>query len=356
MAMVRIWVYDGILASGVAGPIDVFTAANRLSQKGPGQRRRGTSPGVAWSVESLDGAPVRTASGQMVAVDGRIGGHGRADAILVTAPFLADMDAFVAQRDRLEAISVALRRRHKAGSILASYCTGSYLLAEAGLLDGRVATTHWAKAADFARRYPQVALRAHDVLTQQERIVCSGAVTSSLNLAIRLVEMLAGPELATATAKTLLIDTNRISQAPYATLLSDRGHADRLVAQAQQRLEATLEQGFRLSELAAQLAVSERTLNRRFKQAVGEAPLEYLQTLRVEVAKRLLEAGVLPFAAVSQRVGYSDISTFRQLFKRKTGLSPREYQRHFMRQRPPGEADHRSSARGIGLTAEALLA
>jgi transcriptional regulator GlxA family with amidase domain len=96
-------------------------------------------------------------------------------------------------------------------------------------------------------------------------------------------------------------------------------------------MKATLQQGFRLPDLAAHLAVSERTLNRRFKQAVGEPPLGYLQTLRVEVAKRLLERGPIELDAVGRRVGYGDLSTFRQLFKRKTGLSPRDYQRRFAR-------------------------
>ena len=336
--MIRIWVYDGILASGVAGPIDVFAAANALAAK-RAKAERDPFQQIRWRVESLDGQPVRTASGQWVAVDGKIDARKRADAIVVTAPFVADIDAFVARREQLHALSSALRRQHQAGAVLASYCTGNYLLAEAGLLDGRFATTHWAKATDFARRYPRVTLRANEVLTEQDGILCGGAVTSYLNLALRLVERFAGEQLAAMTAKILLIDTNRISQASYATLLDENGHTDRLVARAQRRMEATLQQGFRLSELAAHLAVSERTLNRRFKQAVGDAPLGYLQTLRVEVAKRLLESGGIGLDVVSQRVGYGDLSTFRQLFKRKTGLSPRDYQRRFARSSPLSTAE-----------------
>jgi transcriptional regulator GlxA family with amidase domain len=213
--------------------------------------------------------------------------------------------------------------------LIASYCTGSFLLAEAGILDGRIATTHWANAVDFERRYPKVELRANEILTEQDGILCGGAVTSFQNLALRLVEMFSSAALASTTAKGMLIDANRISQASYATLLDEHGHTDRLVARAQRRMETTVRQRFQLSELAAHLGVSERTLNRRFKQALGQAPLEYLQSLRVEVAKQLLEAGRTGFDAVSERVGYGDPSTFRQLFKRKTGLSPREYQRRF---------------------------
>ena len=330
MPTVRFWVFDGILASGVAGPIDVLHAANALASK-RAAGSRGTSPKFVWRVESLDGRPVRAASGQTIAVDGRIDARNRSDAILATAPFVADMDAFLARRDQMRDLSSALRLQHKAGTLLASYCTGSYLLAEAGLLDHRIATTHWSRTADFSRRYPKVELRSREVLTEQSGILCGGAVTSYLNLAVRLVERLTDSNLAMLVAKTLLIDVNRASQASYATLLDEQGHTDQLVARAQRQMEATLQQRFRMSDLAAHLAVSERTLHRRFKQAVGDTPVGYLQTLRVEIAKRLLESGDVDLEAISERVGYGDPSTFRQLFKHKTELSPREYQRRFAR-------------------------
>jgi transcriptional regulator GlxA family with amidase domain len=258
MPTVRFWVFDGILASGVAGPIDVLHAANSLASKRTAGSRA-TSPKFVWRVESLDGQPVRAASGQSIAVDGCIDARKRSDAILVTAPFVADMDAFLARHDQVRDLSSALRLQHKAGTLLASYCTGSYLLAEAGLLDHRIATTHWSRAADFSRRYPKVELRSREVLTEQSGILCGGAVTSYLNLAVRLVERLTDSKLAMLVAKTLLIDVNRASQASYATLLDDQGHTDQLVVRAQRQMEATLQQRFRMSDLAAHLAVSERT-------------------------------------------------------------------------------------------------
>ena len=192
--MIRIWVYDGVLASGVAGAIDVFHAANSVKLEGS------DGPKLHWRVESLDGQPVRAASGQTIAVDGKIAARGHGDIILLTAPFVGDMEAFIAQRERILAISRALQSRHADGALLAAYCTGSYLLAEAGLLDGRIATTHWNKAADFARRYPRVELRANEVLTEQDGILCGGAVTSCLTLAVRLVEHCLGTARAVKTA------------------------------------------------------------------------------------------------------------------------------------------------------------
>ena len=330
MPLIRIWVYDGILASGVAGSIDVFTAANRVLAERKGDRRTGT-PLLQWRIESLDGKPVQTASGQLVAVDGPINARAAADAIIVTGPFVANIERFFENPDRLKSLFAALRRQHERGALLASYCTGSFILAEAGLLDGGVATTHWAQARAFARRYPDVDLRVSEILTEQNHILCSGAVTTSLNLALRLVEKFAGPEVGAATGRMMLIDTNRVSQSSYASLPDAPVHSDALVARAQRWMEKSLKEGFSLAELARHLAVSERTLNRRFKLATGEAPLHHLQSLRVDVAKRLLATTGLSVDAVSARVGYSDLSTFRRLFRRETGLSPREYQRRFSR-------------------------
>lgn len=329
MPLVRIWVYDGILASSVAGAADVFTAANGISAA-----RRGhdcdKTPLLQWRVESLDGRDVKSASGQIIRVDGPINSRSAADAVIVPGPFVSDVERFLEKTDLVAPLLTALRHQHERGALLASYCTGSFLLAETGLLAGGVATTHWAKDKVFARRYPDVELRISDIIIEQEGIICSGAVTSSLNLALRIVEKFVGSDVAAETGKLMLIDTNRVSQTSYATRPEEH-HSDPLVARAQRWMAKSLQRGFNLGELARHLAVSERTLNRRFKQAIGEPPLQYLQALRVDVAKRLLETRRLPVESISERVGYSDLSTFRRLFKRETGLSPREYRRCFSR-------------------------
>src|ERR1700712_2522975 len=330
MPQIRIWVYDGILASGVAGSIDVFTAANAVLVERNGNRS-GKALLLPWRVEALDAKQVQAASGRVVTVDGPIHARTTADAVIVTGPFIANIERFFDQPEILAPLFAALRGQHERGAALASYCTGSFILAEAGLLDGGVATTHWAQARTFAKRYPEVDLRVSEILTEQNHILCSGAVTTSLNLALRLVEKFAGREVAATTGKMMLIDTNRVSQSSFASLPDQPQHSDPLVARAQRWMEKSLQHGFSLAELAQHLAVSERTLNRRFKLATGEAPLHYLQTLRVDVAKRLLESRGLNVDGGSARVGYGGLSTFRRLFKRETGLSPREYQRRFAR-------------------------
>ncbi|WP_375312711.1 helix-turn-helix domain-containing protein [Bradyrhizobium sp. A5] len=306
---------------------DVFTAANWIAA---GRQKPRKSPPLQWRIESLDGGGIHTASGQLINVDGPISARASSDAVIVPGPFVPDVERFLERKDLVTPLIAALRRQHQRGVLLASYCTGSFLLAEAGLLDGSVATTHWARGKTFERRYPGVDLRINDIITEQENIICSGAVTSALNLALRIVQKLVGAEVAAETGKLMLIDGNRVAQSSYASIQNEP-HSDPLVLRAQRWMEKSLQRGFNLGELARQLAVSERTLNRRFKQTTGKAPLHYLQSLRIDVAKRLLETKDLTMDAVSRRVGYGDLSTFRRLFKRETGLSPREYQRRFSR-------------------------
>lgn len=340
MRHIRLWVYDGIMASAVAGPIDVFTAANALwahSNLAGGR----AEPLFEWRIESPDGKPVHTVSGQVVEVDGAVSAR-TADAVMAFGPFVGGgpahfLQKFDSLKPAIQPLLPALRRQHERGAFIASVCAGGFVLAESGLLDGRVATTHWALVDAFRQRYPSVDLQGNEVLTEQDRLLCAGAVTSYFNLALRLVEKFAGASLAAATAKVLLIDTNRISQASYKTLTvqDQQPHSDQLIARAQHWMENHLQKNFRLADLARHLAVSERTVNRRFKQATGNTPLGYLQSLRIDIAKRLLETTILHVSVISERVGYGDLSTFRRLFKRETGLSPREHQQRFARRPRP---------------------
>jgi transcriptional regulator GlxA family with amidase domain len=299
-----------------------------------GTRRK--QPVFEWRIESVDGRPVRTRSGQIVHVDGRIDARTAADGIFLTAPFVDDIGRFLEERLAiLQPLFAGLRWQHEHGALLGTYCTGTYLLAQAGLLEGRIATTHWSSAKDFQKRYPQVNLSASHILTEEDRIICGGAVTSYLNLALRMVAELTDEELAAATARILLIDTSRDSQLPYASFDVGEGldHSDPLVAKAQRWMRKHFRESIRVPDLAHQFGTSERTLNRRFKAVTGEPPLRYLQSVRIEAAKASLETRWLSVGSVCQQVGYDDVSTFRQLFKREVGLSPHDYQRNFGRRR-----------------------
>jgi transcriptional regulator GlxA family with amidase domain len=327
MAKLTIWIVDRALASAVTGPLDVLTVANSIWAHRTKAKSRAL---FEWRIESVGGTHVRTASGIPLNVDGPIDPDARTDVLLLAGIYAdAGLEQLVKTLFRLQPLLPALRKLHERGTLLAANCTSTFLLAEAGLLDHRPATTSWWLAQAFRQRYPAVDLRPGEVLTEKDRLICSGAVTAYLNLALRLVEKFGGASLARSTARTMLIDTNRLSQAAY-RILSVEGqssHSDEVVSQAQRRIEKRLQEPFSLPDLARDLSVSERTLIRRFNKALGQTPLAYLQSQRIETAKHLLETSALTVDAVCEHIGYADVSSFRRLFRRETGLSPREFQR-----------------------------
>ncbi|WP_239483255.1 helix-turn-helix domain-containing protein [Burkholderia sp. MS455] len=328
MPLIRIWAVEHAIASGVAAPTDILTAANHLAATTSHGR---ASASFRWRVESIGGRPVRAASGQVIPVDGAIDGSSPADAIWLTSPFVADFERLLDRPAALAPLSNALRRQHARGTLIATYCTGAFLLAEASFFSTVALPRRTGRRRRASARYPDVALRASDILTEQDGILCGGAITSYQNLALRVVDKLANARLAASVARLMLIDMNRVSQDSFIDLdrMDHRGHDDAAIARAQRWMEKHLREPFSLARLSDHVAMSERTLHRRFRDAVGAPPLRYLQTLRIEVAKRLLAETKLAIDTVCERVGYADISGFRQLFKRETGISPGEYRRRF---------------------------
>ena len=214
---------------------------------------------------------------------------------------------------------------HAAGSRVATSCTGAFLAAEAGVLDGKQATTHWIAAREFQRRFPRVHLTPERMIVDAGDVISSGGATTFLTLVIYLTERYGGHERAVLAAKVLLVDGNRRSQLPYVAFAPYRDHADELIHALQSFMEKQLRHRISVHDLAAQAAVSNRTLNRRFRAATGETPRRYLQLVRIEQAKRLLETTSTPVDSITAAVGYRDPTGFRRAFLRTTGLSPREY-------------------------------
>jgi transcriptional regulator GlxA family with amidase domain len=222
-----------------------------------------------------------------------------------------------------------LRRRHAKGATVAGICTGVMLLAEAGLLDGAPATTHWAIADEVRRRYPRVKWQTERFVTEANRVFCGGGIYASIDLCLFLVERYCGHEVAVQTAKALLLETPRLWQAPYAAEPPRSDHQDEPIRKAQAWLAQHYKQDVSLDAVAARVGMSPRNFARRFKTATGERPLEYLHRLRIEAARHLLESKPKSVADVSSAVGYEDLAFFRRLFKRYTGAAPRAYRARF---------------------------
>ncbi|MGD2172634.1 MAG: helix-turn-helix domain-containing protein [Gammaproteobacteria bacterium] len=228
-----------------------------------------------------------------------------------------------------------IRRRFDDGAEIYSACSGSILLAETGLLDGRAATSHWGYTDLFRRQYPKVRFDAAANLVYADpaaRIVTAGGSTSWHDLALHIIARHAGPGAALQIAKVYLLKWHPEGQLPYTGLVRRAPHADSVARRAENWLVENYRQIDAIKQIVALSDVPERSLKRRFKAATGSTLIEYLQNLRVERAKQLFEAGDLPIEEVSAEVGYQDVSFFRRLFKRLTGLSPGQYRRMFREQ------------------------
>jgi transcriptional regulator GlxA family with amidase domain len=225
-----------------------------------------------------------------------------------------------------------IREQYKNGAEVASICTGAFLLAATGLLDGKSCSTHWDAATDFRRLYPGVHLDTDKLITAEKGIYTNGGSYSFLNLILFLIEKYFDRQTAIVCSKMYQIDIERTSQSPFIIFQAQKDHGDELVSQAQTYIEENLSEKISFEDLASRLAISRRNFDRRFIKAVGNTPVEYLQRVKVEVAKKALEKGRKSIFEVMDEVGYSDDKAFREVFKKITGLSPLDYRAKFTRQ------------------------
>jgi transcriptional regulator GlxA family with amidase domain len=225
-----------------------------------------------------------------------------------------------------------LRRQYARGATLATACTGALLLAEAGLLDGQDATTHWGYCDMMAKRYPKVRIhpnRALIISGEGQRLVMAGGGTSWQDLALFLVARLVGTEEAMHVARLHLLDWHHVGQQPFAALTRSRQVDDALIAKCQEWVAQHYDASSPVAAMATLSGLAERSFKRRFARATGLSPLEYVHTLRLEESKHVLETTDQPVEAVANQVGYEDASFFGRLFRRKVGLTPAQYRRRF---------------------------
>ena len=239
-----------------------------------------------------------------------------------------------------------LRRCHAAGATLATACSGAMLLAQAGLLDGQEATTHWAYCDVMARRYPDIKVRRQRALVASgdgQRLVMAGGGTSWLDLALYLIARLAGADAAMQVARLNLIDWHAIGQQPFARLARSRQVEDAVIARCQSWIAEHYAEPAPVAAMVRLSGLAERSFKRRFQQATGMPPLEYGHTLRLEEAKQMLESGTLPVEAIANEVGYEDAGFFSRLFRRQVNLTPAQYRKRFGAMRKALEIDGRKA-------------
>lgn len=274
--------------------------------------------------------PMTCAPGVPVLPEATFDDNERCDIIIV--PDLAvDMD--FDPRGCWPRASAWLREASANGSMVCSVCTGSVLLAEAGLLDELEATTHWAAAHLFKRYYPSVRLLPERILVPtgpEHRVVTSGGSASWTDLVLYLIARFCGRQEAIRIAKMFVIGDRNDGQLPFSAMMRPRGHGDGVIDDCQVWIGEHYAVASPVAAMVERSGLAPRTFKRRFRAATGYTPLEYVQSLRVEEAKHLLETTSMATDEIGAAVGYQDPSSFRRLFKRLTGVTPARYRQRMV--------------------------
>src|SRR6185503_7761582 len=216
-------------------------------------------------------------------------------------------------------------KQYKHGAEIASICTGAFMLASAGLLDGKTCSTHWAVADNFRMMFPEVNLQPDKLITDENGIYTNGGAYSFLNLFIYLVEKYYDRQTAIFCSKVFQIEMDRQSQSPFTIFTGQKLHSDEVVKKAQAYIETNLHEKISIDFLSGKFAVGRRTFDRRFIKATGNTPIEYSQRVKIESAKKAFETSRKTVTEVMYDVGYSDVKAFREVFRKITGMSPLEY-------------------------------
>lgn len=222
-----------------------------------------------------------------------------------------------------------IQDQYRHGAEIASICTGAFLLASAGLLDGKNCSTHWSAAEDFRNRFPDVHLQADKLITDENGIYTNGGAYSFLNLILYLIEKYYDRETAIYCSKVYQIEMDRQSQSSFIIFKGQKQHDDEMVKEAQTYIESKMEEKISVEQLSLRFAVGRRNFDRRFVKATGNTPLEYAQRVKIESAKKAFETSRKTIHEVMYGVGYSDAKAFREIFRRITGLSPLEYRNRY---------------------------
>jgi transcriptional regulator GlxA family with amidase domain len=316
---IHVLAVNGVFDTGLAAVLDAFDTANGLAEMTgiSSLRFQVRVVGLRKTVTTARGLSVPVTSATRAQTP---------DAVVMPAINRIMPEPLVralASGEMREAAAV-LRKWSDRGALTAAACVGTFVLAEAALLDGEEATTTWWLAPLFRQRYPRVRLIETRLIVQSNAVVTAGAALGHLDLALALIRR-ASPELASVTAKYLVADA-RTSQATY-TIPSHLVHSDPLVHKFERWARQRLAEGFSLDQAAVALASSKRTLARRMESVLGKSPLEYFQDLRVERAVHLLETSQASVDQIAAEVGYAEGVTLRALLRRKLGRGVREIRR-----------------------------
>jgi len=285
MLNIAVLAYDNCLQSGIAGMLDLLTLANWEQKR---LHPDATSLFCRTEVVTLDGEPVSSFNRQQIVANKSIEECGDID-LLVVPGVMGRPDRLLEQTE----LVAWIKQLHQDGTVIASACSGAFLLAEAGILNKRQATTHWQLADRFRSRYPKVDLQIDQMIVDGVDYLCAAGTGAHIDLALHLIEKYGSKSLVKVCSRMMLIDGTRREQAPFVKFKGSREHIDEPVLKVQQWLDRYYREKVTVRVMAKRAGLNERTFLRRFKKATGEAPLEYLQKMRIEKAKQLLVGAVI---------------------------------------------------------------
>lgn len=222
-----------------------------------------------------------------------------------------------------------IREQHQKGTQVVSLCLGAFLLASTGLINGKKCVTHWRAREPFRKLFPDVKLLSDKILTDEDGIYTGGGAFSSANLILYLIEKLADREASIYCSKIFQIDAGLSLQSPFIVFKAQKNHEDKEILKAQNYIEKHYASKISVNQLCDYSGVGRRTFERRFKKATANTVMEYIQRIRIEVAKKGLERGQSTVNEVMYDAGYNDPKTFRSIFKKKTGITPLDYKKRF---------------------------
>lgn len=316
---VDIVIYPGFKIMEAVGPLNVFTAANRYLAAAAHPAR--------YDVRLVTPEPGPVVSDCLLPLEATVALKDCTPADTVIIAGALDIETALAETPQ---IVDWCRRRHREVRRFASLCTGTFFLAEAGLLDGRKATTHWSVADRLQQRYPGVQVNVDAIFLREDNLYTSAGVTAAIDLALAFVEQDFGRDLALSVARDMVIYLKRPGgQSQFSSLLTREMPARSGMADIQTWVHANLDSKLLTSDLAKRAGMSERNFVRHFIREVGQSPSDYLANARCERATTLLLETDLPLKTIAHRVGFSSDDQMRKVFTRRFSLTPREYRERF---------------------------
>jgi len=316
---------DGCYGSSLHGLADVLVVANAHLKKAHNE----TKPFFNWQFFTSGNNEIKTSNG--LTMNHELAEHSEQqfDVIFIPGILYEGAKAFEKKLSSHSALYQWLIKQHQSGAIICANCTSTFFLAEAGFINNKTSTTVWWLEHLYKQRYPLTHLKFDQLIVEQDNIITASAATSHFQLGLLLLKKFVPENIVQLVAKTMLIDTRKINISPEQLLSQAREHNNKLIQNAQEWINQHMHETFTIRELSKVIATSERTLVRQFKEVLAITPLKYVQNLRINTAKYLLETSDLNLDRIIEKVGYKDRSTFSKLFSQHTGMPPMSYRRQF---------------------------